>query len=91
MIQDREYERLGGVRTLKADVRFICATHRHLEQMVKANTFREDLYYRLNVVRVFLLPLRGRREDIERLAEFFCRAACRQNKSRSRSRPRPST
>jgi two-component system response regulator AtoC len=80
VIQDREYERLGGVRTLKADVRFICATHRHLEQMVKANTFREDLYYRLNVVRVFLPPLRGRRDDIERLAEFFCRAACKQNK-----------
>jgi two-component system response regulator AtoC len=80
VIQDREYERLGGVRTLKADVRFICATHRHLEQMVKANTFREDLYYRLNVVRIFLPPLRGRREDIERLAEFFCRSACQQNK-----------
>lgn len=79
VIQDREYERLGGVRTLKANVRFICATHRHLEQMVKANTFREDLYYRLNVVRIFLPPLRGRKEDIARLAEFFCRAACKQN------------
>ena len=87
VIQDREYERLGGVRTLKADVRFICATHRHLEQMVKANTFREDLYYRLNVVRVFLPPLRGRREDIERLADFFCRAACKQNKKQVKLEP----
>lgn len=73
LLQDREYERLGGTRTLSADVRFVTATHRNLERMVEAGTFREDLYYRLNVVRVDLPPLRQRREDIGALAQHFCR------------------
>jgi two-component system response regulator AtoC len=78
LLQDREYERLGGTRTLAADVRFITATHRHLERMVKAGTFREDLYYRLNVVRLDLPALRERREDIEPLARHFCRQTSQQ-------------
>jgi two-component system response regulator AtoC len=78
LLQDREYERLGGTRTLAADVRFITATHRNLERMVKAGTFREDLYYRLNVVRLDLPALRERREDIEPLARHFCRQTSQQ-------------
>ncbi len=73
LLQDRQYERLGGTRTLAADVRFVTATHRNLEQMVRRGTFREDLYYRLNVVRLDLPPLRERRDDIEPLARHFCR------------------
>jgi two-component system response regulator AtoC len=73
LLQDREYERLGGTRTLPADVRFVTATHRNLEQMVRRGAFREDLYYRLNVVRLDLPPLRDRRDDIEPLARHFCR------------------
>jgi DNA-binding NtrC family response regulator len=75
VLQDREYECLGGTKTLRADVRFIAATHRDLEQMVKSSEFREDLYFRLNVVRIQIPPLRDRREDIEPLARHFCRLA----------------
>jgi DNA-binding NtrC family response regulator len=78
LLQDREYERLGGTKTLAADVRFVTATHRNLEQMVRRGSFREDLYYRLNVVRVDLPPLRERRDDIEQLARHFCRQASAQ-------------
>lgn len=75
LLQDRQYERLGGTKTLDADVRFVTATHRNLEKMVRAGTFREDLYYRLNVVRLDLPPLRERRDDIEVLAQRFCDVA----------------
>ena len=75
LLQDREYERLGGTQTLKADVRFLSATHRNLEKMVKTREFREDLYYRLNVVRIVLPPLRERREDIKPMARHFCAVA----------------
>ena len=78
LLQDREYERLGGTRTLAANVRFVTATHRNLEQMVRAGSFREDLYYRLNVVRLDLPPLRERRDDIEALATHFCRQTNRE-------------
>ncbi|MFL5320517.1 MAG: sigma-54-dependent transcriptional regulator [Myxococcaceae bacterium] len=71
LLQDREFERLGGTETLKVDVRFVAATHRSLEQMVQRNEFREDLFYRLNVVPVFLPPLRARAEDIDPLARHF--------------------
>src|SRR6478752_5402200 len=79
LLQDREYERLGGTQTLKADVRFLSATHRNLEKMVKSREFREDLYYRLNVVRVVLPPLRDRREDIKPMARHFCAVASAAN------------
>src|SRR6185369_3381043 len=75
LLQDREYERLGGTQTLKADVRFLSATHRNLEKMVKTREFREDLYYRLNVVRLVLPALRDRREDIKPMARHFCAVA----------------
>ncbi len=79
LLQDREYERLGGTQTLKADVRFISATHRNLEKMVQRREFREDLYYRLNVVRVVLPPLRNRREEIAPLVRHFCAVAAAAN------------
>jgi len=84
LLQDREYERLGGTQTLKADVRFLSATHRNLEKMVKNREFREDLYYRLNVVRVVLPPLRDRREDIAPMVRHFCSVSAGANhKSRT--------
>jgi len=72
LLQERKFERLGGTTTLKADVRFVAATHRDLEAMVGRGEFREDLFYRLNVVPIFLPPLRSRPEDIAPLARHFC-------------------
>ena len=72
LLQDRAFERLGGTKTLQADVRFVAATHRDLERMVKSGEFREDLFYRLSVVPLWLPPLRARRSDIARLATHFC-------------------
>jgi two-component system response regulator AtoC len=72
LLQDRQYERLGGATMLAADVRFIAATHRDLEHMVKKGEFREDLFYRLNVVPIWLPPLRARRADVAELAVHFC-------------------
>jgi DNA-binding NtrC family response regulator len=71
VLQEHEFERLGGTRTLKVDVRLIAATNRDLQQMVAAGTFREDLFYRLNVVTIEMPPLRDRKEDIAALAGFF--------------------
>jgi two-component system, NtrC family, response regulator AtoC len=71
LIQEREFERVGGTETLKADVRFVAATHRPLEVMVREGSFREDLFYRLNVIPIVLPPLRERAEDIEALALHF--------------------
>ena len=73
VLQEHEFERLGGTRTLRADVRVIAATNRNLTDMVSAGMFREDLYYRLNVVSVEMPPLRQRKEDISELAGFFVR------------------
>ncbi len=72
VLQEREFERLGGTETLKADVRFVAATHKDLEQMVARGEFREDLYYRLNVIPIYAPPLRERVADIPELAEHFC-------------------
>lgn len=74
VLQEREIERLGGTQTIKVDVRFVAATHRDLEAMVVAGQFREDLFFRLNVVPVVVPPLRERPGDVERLARVFCAA-----------------
>jgi transcriptional regulator with GAF, ATPase, and Fis domain len=71
VLQEQEFERLGGTRTLRVDVRVITATNRNLPQMVAQGLFREDLYYRLNVVSIDMPPLRERKDDIEQLAKFF--------------------
>ena len=73
VLQEREMERVGGTHTVKLDVRIIAATNADLRQAVAAQTFREDLFYRLNVVRVSMPPLRARRDDIGVLADHFIR------------------
>src|ERR671919_640614 len=73
VLQEHEFERLGGTRTIKVDVRLIAATNRDLSSMVANGQFREDLYYRLNVVTIEMPPLRERKEDIGALASFFLR------------------
>ncbi len=71
VLQEHEFERLGGTRTLRVDVRIIAASNRNLATMVQEGKFREDLFYRLNVVSVEMPPLRDRKEDIGALSEFF--------------------
>jgi DNA-binding NtrC family response regulator len=71
VLQEREFERLGGTKTVKVDVRLIAATNRDLRQALEQGTFREDLYYRLNVVPIDIAPLRERKEDITDLVNLF--------------------
>src|SRR5262249_47869182 len=78
VLQEQEFERLGNGRTHRVDVRVVAATHRDLEQMVKRNEFRSDLYYRLNVFPPLLPPLRARREDIPALVTHFVGVYSRQ-------------
>jgi len=79
VIQEREFMRLGGTENIKVDVRILAATNSDLKQMVQANKFREDLYYRLNVITVNLPSLRERKEDIPLLAEHFLAKYCSEN------------
>jgi len=71
VIQEKQYDRVGGVKTITADVRIIAATNQHLEMLVKEKKFREDLYYRINVIPIDLPPLRERGLDIAILANHF--------------------
>ncbi|HXB75653.1 MAG TPA: sigma-54 dependent transcriptional regulator [Candidatus Acidoferrales bacterium] len=73
VLQDYEFHRIGGKETIRVDVRVMAATHRDLEQCIADRSFREDLYYRLNVINMHLPPLRDRREDIVPLVEYFMR------------------
>jgi DNA-binding NtrC family response regulator len=77
-LQEREIERVGGVRPIAVDVRVLAATNVNLRQAVRERTFREDLYYRLNVVPIHVPPLRDRREDVRRLVEHFVRKIARE-------------
>jgi transcriptional regulator with PAS, ATPase and Fis domain len=80
VLQEREFERVGESRTIRVDVRVIAATNASLEDLVSTGGFREDLYYRLNVIPIVLPPLRERRDDIPLLAQFFLRRYSEQYK-----------
>lgn len=80
VVQDKEFQRLGSNSTIKVDVRIIAATNCDLEAALKENRFREDLYYRLNVVPIFIRPLRERRQDIPPLIEHFLLKFSQENK-----------
>jgi two-component system response regulator AtoC len=78
-LQEREVERVGDPKPVKVDIRVIAATNTDLKSLVRAGTFREDLFYRLNVIPVHLPALRNRREDIPLLAQHFLKKSCRDN------------
>ena len=80
MLQEGEFERVGDNNTKKVDTRIIAATNRDLLEEIQSNRFREDLYYRLNVVPIYLPPLRERREDVEHLVLFFLHRYAEQNR-----------
>jgi two-component system nitrogen regulation response regulator NtrX len=79
VLQEGEFERVGGTQTLRVDVRVIAATNKNLEEEVRRGRFREDLWFRLNVVPIFMPPLRARKEDIPLLIQHFCEHYCREN------------
>ncbi|MBI1940327.1 MAG: sigma-54-dependent Fis family transcriptional regulator [Acidobacteria bacterium] len=79
VIQEREFMRLGGTETIRVDVRILAATNADLRKLVQENRFREDLYYRLNVITVPLPPLRDRKEDIPLLVDHFLKKYCKEN------------
>src|SRR5881394_652380 len=79
MSEERAFERVGGNQTLRADVRLIAATNKNLEQLVREGKFRDDLFFRLNVVRITMPPLRERKEDIPILVRGFLRHFCKEN------------
>ncbi len=84
VLQEKEIQRVGGNETITVDVRILATTNKNLEEAVAAGTFRSDLYYRLNVVRIQLPPLRQRREDVPLLAEHFLRTFCEKSGRRLR-------
>jgi Nif-specific regulatory protein len=79
ILQEKEFERVGGHRTLKTDVRIIAATNKNLERAVEEETFRADLYYRLNVFPIYMPPLRARKTDILLLADYFLEKYAKEN------------
>jgi len=76
-VEDKEFERVGGTLTIKTDVKIIAATNLDIEKAIEQGTFREDLYYRLNIIPLMLPPLRERKDDIPLLAEHFIRKICK--------------
>lgn len=82
VLQEREYEPLGGIKPVKTDVRILCATNKDLPELIKNNTFRQDLYYRINVITIMLPGLKDRKEDIADIAQSFLEIySTRMNKS----------
>ena len=82
VMQDREFMRLGGTKTLRVDVRIIAATNTDLEELIRQNRFREDLFYRLNVIKIEIPPLRERKEDIPLLISHFVSMYSKENKKK---------
>jgi two-component system nitrogen regulation response regulator GlnG len=78
VLQEGEFSRVGGNQTIRANVRIVCATNKNLEEEVAQRKFREDLFYRLNVVRIHLPPLRSRQAHIPQLAQYFLRLIAHQ-------------
>ncbi len=85
VLQDKRFMHLGGVQEIQVDVRVIAATNSELRQAVKEGKFREDLYYRLNVITIDLPPLRNRKEDIQLLADHFLEKYCKENETSKRT------
>jgi two-component system nitrogen regulation response regulator NtrX len=81
VLQEKQFQRVGGSRTLSVNVRVLAATNKNLEQEIEAGNFREDLYYRLNVVPIEVPPLRSRREDIGRLCGIFLQESAKKNRT----------
>lgn len=79
VLQEHEFERVGGTATIKTDVRLVAATHQPLERLVEAKKFRQDLFYRINVIPITLPPLRERRNDIPKLVNHFFAKYCRES------------
>jgi Nif-specific regulatory protein len=77
VVEDKEFERVGGTQTIKTDVKIIAATNLDIERAIEQGVFREDLYYRLNIIPLHLPPLRERKDDIPTLAEYFIRKICK--------------
>jgi DNA-binding NtrC family response regulator len=80
VLQEREFERVGESRTIRVDTRVVAATNQYLEEEIEAGRFRDDLYYRLNVVPIYLPPLRERRKDIPPLVRYFLERYCEENR-----------
>lgn len=80
VLQEREFMRLGGTKTIKVDVRIVAATNADIEDLIRQKAFRKDLFYRLNVIKIELPPLRDRKEDVPLLAKHFIDVYCRENK-----------
>ena len=80
VLQEREFERVGGTETIKSNVRLVAATNKDLEKAIAAGTFREDLYYRLNVFTIFIPPLRERKADMLLLVDHFLEKFAREHK-----------
>lgn len=85
VLQEKEFERVGENKTIKSEARVIATTNQDLTKMIKENKFREDLYYRLNVIPIFMPPLRARKEDIKLLVDFFIAKICKKEKIEKRS------